>query len=310
MSVSTAPTKQSAAGPQRRLFGRDWVKWLFLLPAVIWILAFTIFPFAYAVRTSLYHYRSGRLIRYIGLDNYRRLWEDEFVRQDLRTTFQFVISAVAIEMVLGFALALLFNREMRGRGLLRSFMTLPLFATPVAVGYLGITLFYEAQDRHGPINALIEGLGGSAVPWLADPFWAKAAIILVDVWQWTPFVFLVTLAGLQGLPQDIVEASRVDGSSSWQTLRHVVLPLMAPLLFLVLLLRVIDAFKAVEIVASMTLGGPGNATELYGRLVYLTARQESRFGYAAAQGFLLLFIVMLLVTLLWGRIRHIYEPQR
>jgi multiple sugar transport system permease protein len=177
----------------------------------------------------------------------------------------------------------------------------------VAVGYLGITLYYE-QD--GPVNALITRFGGPQIHWLSDPFWAKWAVILVDVWQWTPFVFLIALAGLQGLPQDLIEAARVDGASFWQVLRSITLPLMAPLLWLILLLRMIDAFKVFDIVSSLTLGGPGRATEVYTRYVYLTARRFQNYGDASAQSFLLLVIVMVLVSLLWGRIRHIYEVQR
>lgn len=290
-----------APGRQR---SRDSAKWMFLLPAVGWILIFTIFPLLYAIRMSLHAYRFGQEGAFIGLGNFQRLLTDDVLHSDLITTFQFVVSSVAIEMVLGIALALLFNREMRGRGFLRTLATLPLFATPVAIGYLGITLFYE---QGGPINALIQAFGGAQIPWLSNPFWAKVAIILVDVWQWTPFVFLVTLAGLQGLSQDLIEASAVDGANWWQNLTNIVLPLMAPLLWLILLLRMIEAFKVFDTVASMTLGGPGRATEVISRYTYLTMRKFSDYGYAAAQGFLLLLIVSILITLFWGRIKHNYE---
>jgi multiple sugar transport system permease protein len=148
------------------------------------------------------------------------------------------------------------------------------------------------------------------VPWISDPFWAKIAIIIIDVWQWTPFVFLVSLAGLQGLPQDVIEAAEVDGASGFEVLRSITLPLMAPTLWLILLLRTIDAFKVVDVIVSMTQGGPGRATQLYGYYIFLTARRFFNYGGAAAQGFLLLFIVSVLVSLLWGRIRNLYEPAR
>jgi multiple sugar transport system permease protein len=289
-----------------RKASRDRSKWVFLLPAVIWILAFTIFPLIYAIRMSLHAYRFGKEGAFIGLDNFKRLLTDDVLHADLITTFRFVFFSVLIEMILGVALALLFNREMRGRGFLRTLATLPLFATPVAIGYLGITLFYE---EGGPVNSFIRLLGGPQIPWLSNPFWAQVAIIIVDIWQWTPFVFLVTLAGLQGLSQDLTEASSVDGAGWWQNLRYIVLPLMAPLLWLILLLRVIEAFKVFDTVASMTLGGPGRATEVVSRYTYLTMRKFSDYGYAAAQGFLLLLIVSLLISLVWGRIRHNYEVQ-
>jgi multiple sugar transport system permease protein len=280
---------------------------MFLLPAVVWILLFTIFPLLYAIRMSLHAYRFGIEGAFIGLGNYQRLLTDAVLHSDLVTTIQIVVTAVMIEMILGVGLALLFNREMPGRGLLRTLATLPLFATPVAIGYLGITLFYE---EGGPVNAMVGLFGGPQIPWLSSPFWAKVTIILVDVWQWTPFVFLVTLAGLQGMSQDLVEASEVDGATAWQNLLYITLPLLAPLLWLILLLRSIEAFKVFDTVASMTAGGPGRATEVISRYTYLTMRKFSDYGYAAAQGFLLLLIVSVLISLLWGRIKHNYEAQR
>jgi multiple sugar transport system permease protein len=302
----TMPEPQGSP-PRRGQRRHDRTKWFFITPAIVWILLFTIFPLIYALRTSFFAFRSGKELRYVGLDNFRRLFEDEVLRENLQRTITYVIIVVTVEMLLGFGLALLFNREIRGIGSLRTIMVLPLFASPIALGYLGKTIFYEID---GPVNRALMSLGRDGIPWLSDPTWAFVAIMLVDIWQWTPFVFLVTLAGLQGLPQDILEAAEVDGASAIQRLISVTLPLMTPILFLVLILRTIDAFKVVDIVISMTLGGPGRATELYGFYVFRTARRFFNYGEAAAQGFLLLFIVMLLVTLLWGRIRRIYEPEQ
>ena len=173
------------------------------------------------------------------------------------------MTTVSIEMVLGVALALLFNREIRGKNVLRAIMTLPLFATPVAVGYLAITLYYE---ENGPLNALIQFLGGPHIPWLSNPFWAQVAIVIVDIWQWTPFVFLVVLAALQGMPQDLYEAAKVDGASAWQLFRRITLPLLRPTLWLVLLLRMIEAFKVNDI--------PSGARALLGALSLLLGAGE------------------------------------
>jgi multiple sugar transport system permease protein len=133
--------------------------------------------------------------------------------------------------------------------------------------------------------------------------------MIVDVWQWTPFVFLVALAGLQGLPRDLYEAAEVDGAAGFDLFRSITLPLMAPILWLILLLRLVEAFKIFDIPSSLTLGGPGRATEVYSLFTYRTALRFFDHGYAAAQGFLLLFIVMLIVSLLFGRIRGLYEEQ-
>jgi multiple sugar transport system permease protein len=354
------------------VLNRDWSKWLFLLPAVVWILMLTVFPLIYAITTSRYLFRNGKISRFVGWDNYKRLFDikspakdfgtailvgavaaaivlvvgvaikwlsdRDVSREDLRgiartipifavpaalvylartilkdplgeqlnVTFIFVTMAVSVEMVLGFLIALLMNREIRGRGVLRATMTLPIFATPIALGYLFRTIFYE---EGGPANAFLDNFG-LARPWISDPQWARVATAIVDIWQWTPFVFIIALAGLQSLPQDVIEASEVDGANAWQGLRHITLPLMAPILWLILLLRMIDAFKVFDIPSGLTLGGPGRATEYYSLFNYRTARKFFDYGDAAAQAFLLLFIVMVLVSLLWGRIRHVYEQEQ
>jgi multiple sugar transport system permease protein len=284
----------------------DRVKYLFIGPAVIWVLAFTIFPLFYALYTSFYTYRFGQRLGFVGLDNFVRLFGDVNLLSSLRVTLIFVVGTVTTEMILGVGLALLLNREMRGKNVTRGIATLPLFATPVAVGYLAITLYYE-QD--GPINSLISALGGRDVPWLSDPVWALVAVILVDIWQWTPFVFLVTLSGLQSLSSELYDAARVDGASSLQNLRFLTLPLLAPLLWLILLLRLVEAFRVFDIPVSLTLGGPGRATEVYSLYTYRTAMRFFDHGYAAAQGFLLLVIVMLIVSVIFSRVRGLYEEE-
>jgi multiple sugar transport system permease protein len=286
----------------------DRTKWFFLLPAIGWILIFSIFPLLYAIYTSFFSFTTaGKRNQFVGLDNFARLFEDANLHQGLMTTLRFVIATVSVEMILGVLLALLLNREIRGKNILRAIMTLPLFATPVAVGYLAITLYYE---EGGPINSLIQFLGGGNIPWLSHPTWAQVAIIIVDIWQWTPFVFLVTLAALQGLPQDLYEAAKVDGASTTQLFWRITLPLLRPTLWLVLMLRMIEAFKVNDIPYSLTLGGPGQATKVFTMFTYETSRRFKNHGYGAAQSFLLLVIVSLLVALLWGRIREMYEDRR
>ncbi len=375
------------------VLGPAWEKWLFIGPAAFWILALTVFPLAYAVTTSRYAFRTGKIVKDVGWGNYRKLFNDVMfdpatrtqaivhnvlvvvvaavavlavgavvglltnrgdVRQSVRNagkwvplvavpallvslsgdpsalppflgrplptfnifdkdvsftlsiTYIFVAGAVIAEMILGFLLALFFNREMRARSVLRTLITLPIFATPVAIGFLGRTIFYEGG---GPVNSFLQLFGVTPPPWLSDPTWARITTIITDVWEWTPLVFIIALAGLQGLPQDVTEASAVDGAGWWATLRFITLPLMAPILWLILLLRTVDAFKVFDLVVALTLGGPGQATRYYSFFNYQTARKQFFYGEAAAQAFLLLIIVLILVSLLWGRIRHIYQDQ-
>ena len=310
-SVPDRVSSSEEASGQRALPRRgdreDRTKFAFLLPAAVWILIFTIFPLLYAIYTSFWSFRFGTFNQMVGFANYGRLFTDKNLHSALWVTIYFVVVTVSVEMILGFGFAILFNREVRGKNVMRAVMTLPLFATPVAMGYLGITLYYESN---GPINEFIKALGGEGIPWLSNPTWAPIAVMLIDIWQWTPFVFLVSLAGLQGLPQDLYEAGRVDGGSDVQLFRFVTLPLMAPILWLILLLRVVEAFKVFDIPTSLTLGGPGRATEVYSLFTYRTALRFFDHGFAATQGFLLLFIVMFLVTILYGRISGLYEVER
>ena len=157
------------------------------------------------------------------------------------------------------------------------------------------------------MNTFLGLFGIAPVSWLSSGGPALLAVILVDIWQWTPFVFLVSLAGLQSLPQEVYEAADVDGAGGWSKFTSITLPLMQPTLILILLLRLIESFKVFDIPASMTLGGPGRATEVYGLFMHRTALKFFDLGYAAAQGFVLLLVVSTLVGILFRRIRDAYK---
>jgi multiple sugar transport system permease protein len=310
------------------------IKFLFLLPAVLWVLTFTIFPLAYSLYLSFHDVErkvviSGReqvpvvddagnvvlkrdgtprtrtvvnrelqtTFTWNGFANFARAFFDEEVHSAVRVTAIFVIAAVATEIVLGLALAWLFNRQIFGRPVLRSIMVLPIFATPIAVGYLFFTIFYE-------IGGPLEFLG---IPWLSDPTWALVSVILVDIWQWTPFCFLVFLAALQGIPDELIESAMLETSSQWDLWRHVILPLLQPVIIIVLLLRLAEAIKLFDIIATLTKGGPGIATQSYSYLAFTRGFKLNDFGYASAMSYLLLIVVMIIVTLFFRRLRQSYE---
>jgi multiple sugar transport system permease protein len=215
----------------------------------------------------------------------------------VQVTAIFVVAAVAIEIVLGLVFAWLFNRRIFGRPVLRSIMILPIFATPIAVGYLFFTIFYE-------IGGPLEFLG---IPWLSDPGWALVSVILVDIWQWTPFCFLVFLAALQGIPDELIESALLDTNSQWQLWQHVILPILQPVIIIVLLLRLAEAIKLFDIIATLTKGGPGIATQSYSYLAFTRGFKLNDFGYASAMAYLLLIVVMIIVTLFFRRLRQSYE---
>ena len=301
-TTEAAGSKRTARRGIRRIM-QDRTKLAFLLPAAIWVLAFTIFPTLYSLFLTVWNVRLGRSWTFVGFKNFARLLGDANLQNAFKVTLIFVACTVIVEMVLGFLLALLLNREMWGRRFWRAMLILPIFATPAAIGFLGITLFYE---EGGPVNSLLGSLFGWHIPWLSHPVYALMAVILIDVWQWTPFVFLVALAGLQSLPVEIYEAADVDGAAGFQKFWRLTLPLMQPILVIVLLLRLIEAFKVFDIPTAMTLGGPGRATEVYSLFTYRTGLQFFDLGYAAVQGLVLLVVVMIVVSNLFGRIREAY----
>jgi multiple sugar transport system permease protein len=310
------------------------VKFLFLLPAVLWVLAFTMFPLGYSLFFAFHHVErqvviTGReqvpvlgpdgkpalktdgtprtrtnVIRELqttftwsGLANFARAFGDEEVKSAVRVTAIFVAVAVSLELGLGLLLAWLFNGKIYGRPVLRSIMILPIFATPIAVGYLFFTIFYEVG---GPLQF-------THIPWLSDPRWALVSIILVDIWQWTPFCFLVFLAALQGIPDELLESAALETNSQWDLWRHVILPILQPVIIIVLLLRLAEAMKLFDIIATLTKGGPGIATQSYSYLAFTRGFKLNDFGYASAMAFLLLIVVMVVVTLFFRRLRQTYE---
>jgi multiple sugar transport system permease protein len=310
------------------------IKFLFLLPAVLWVLAFTVFPLVSSLYLSFHDVErkvviAGReavpmldaagnvmlkkdgtprtrtvvqrelqtTFTWNNFANFARAFGDEEVHKAVQVTAIFVVAAVATEIILGLALAWLFNRHIFGRPVLRSIMVLPIFATPIAVGYLFFTIFYE-------IGGPLEFLG---IPWLSDPHWALVSVILVDIWQWTPFCFLVFLAALQGIPDELIESALLETHSEWQLWRHVILPLLQPVIIIVLLLRLAEAIKLFDIIATLTKGGPGIATQSYTYLAFTRGFKLNDFGYASAMAYLLLIVVMVIVTVFFRRLRQSYE---
>jgi multiple sugar transport system permease protein len=308
------------------------IRFLFLAPAVIWVLAFTVFPLGYSLYLAFYKIEQKVEVKrekqpmldaagqpvlddagqprtknvvikeqvntatFIGLDNFKRMLTDTQVHEAVRVTLTFVLIAVPLELVLGFLLAVLFNQHIFGRPILRAFMILPIFATPLAVGYTFFTIFYEVG---GP-------LAWTGIPFLSNPTWALMSVIIVDVWQWTPFCFLVFLAALQGVPDELYEAARVDGANAWDMLKEVMLPLLIPTIVIVLLLRMAEALKLFDIPFALTGGGPGVATQPFSMLAFRTGLRFFDLGYASAMSYAFLAVIMIVITLFFRRLRANY----
>lgn len=284
---------------------RSRVKFLFVMPGIVWVLIFTVFPLLYSLRLSFMQARMGTPERFIWFDNFVRAFNDYRVRDSMSVTVFFVIMSVILTVGLGLGLALLFNRPMRGQRVLRSLFTMPLFTAPIALGYLGLTIFHEDV---GAVNTVLRALGVVHLPhWFSEIWPARLAIVLVDVWQWTPFCFLVLLAGLAALPDEIYEAAILDSSSGLDMFRYITLPLLSPVLFTVTILRLVEAFKVLDIPFSMTSGGPGAATQTYSFYIYLTGLRNFNQGYASALAYILLVIMLIIATFFFSRMRAQYE---
>lgn len=284
---------------------RERIKFLFVLPGIAWVLIFTIFPLLYSLRLSFMRARLGQQETFVGLNNFARAFSDYRFWGSVQVTVFFVVISVTLTVLLGLGLALLFHRPLRGQRIFRSLFTMPLFTAPIALGYLGLTIFHEEV---GAVNTVLRAMGMLDLPrWFSNVWLARLAIVLVDVWQWTPFCFLVILAGLQSLPDEIYEAARLDTSSGWDMFRYITFPLLTPVLFTVTILRLVETFKVLDIPFSMTSGGPGSATQTYSFYIYLTGLRNFNTGYASALAYILLIIMLLISMFFFNRLRQIYE---
>ena len=222
---------------------------------------------------------------FAGAANYVRLAHDDLFRAGIANTTVFALGAVTLQMVLGFALALMTSKAMRGRVFYRTVFMLPILVPGIVIGAIW-KLMYSFD--FGVLNQLLGALGLGPFDWLGSTSTALAAVIVVDVWHWTPFVFLLLLAGLESLPQDIYEAAKVDGVTFWQELRYITLPLMLPLIVVTLAFRLLVAFKVFDEIYLLTGGGPGTATEVVSYTIYRRFFTEGQTGYGAAMSVVVL----------------------
>ena len=267
--------------------------YLLLAPSVLIVFAVLIYPLWDGLRASTQFWRYGKPLNDIGLDNYLALWSDPQFLNSLWVTVRFVGLSVALETVLGLALALFCLREFRGIRLLRTVLIVPMVITPVVVAIV-FRLIY-ASDA-GMLTAFSEAMGGTPVQILGDPLRAFLALVALDVWEWTPLMFLILLAGLQSLPTEPFEAARVDGAGAWRVFADITLPMLRPVLAIAIVLRAIDAFGTFDQVFVLTRGGPGEATRLLSIYGYDTAFKFQQTGFAAAM-FVTMGLIMLALAL-------------
>lgn len=264
----------------------------FLLPSILLLLTFTFYPTIYEIATSFFKIDYIKNItKFVGPNNYLQGISDPLFIVAVKNTFYFVILAVFFETFLGLTLALFFSSlKSRYEKLLRGIMLIPMLLPPITVA-LTWKMMYDYN--YGVINFFIKLFGVKAIEWLNSPKIALFSIILTDIWQWSPFAFLVIFAYLQALPQDIYESADVDGANYLQKLRYITLPLIKPAIFLTALLRTIDTFRVFDKVYVMTGGGPGNSTETISFYIYRNAFRYFQIGYSSSIAIMMVVIVLL-----------------
>jgi len=264
----------------------------FVTPAVLIMICGLLYPVSMAFYLSFYDWQIGEdfgKAEYVHFFNFIRMMGDPQVWEVLWVTIRFGFWVIVIEMTLGVALALLLEKPVRGASFFRTVFILPLMISPVVVGLIWRYLF---DARIGWINYYLGAwFGIEPQVWLGDAQLAFFAIVFTDIWQWTPFIFIIVIAGLQALPSEVVEASDIDGANWWQQIFLVKLPMIKSILIIALLMRLIDVFRGLEVMLIMTGGGPGRATELLSLHIYNRAFETQQLGYASAISVLLILVV-------------------
>jgi multiple sugar transport system permease protein len=271
-----------------------WRLWLLMAPALLWLVAMFAAPLLhYAwLSTQAETVLTGLQPRPVGAEQWLRLWNDARFWQDTWQTLRFSAASVALEMLLGLAMALLLHQPLRGRGPLRTISLLP-WALPTTVMALGWRWIFN--DPYGPINQLSNRLGLGPIPFLSNPAITWMAAVWADTWKTTPFVALLLLAGLQTIPSDLYEAAALEGAGPWQSLRRITLPLLTPYLLIALLFRLAQALGVFDLIQVLTGGGPAGSTESLALYAYLNAMRFLDFGYSTTV-MLGSFAVLLLVA--------------
>ncbi|NPV54265.1 MAG: sugar ABC transporter permease [Firmicutes bacterium] len=278
------------------------------VPTVAYLIALTIFPLIYSLYISLFDYTlTGGGAKFVGLGNYAFLLKDPDFWISALNTLIIVASTVSIELVLGMVIAILLNRRWKGFGLFQLLIFIPMMLSPLVLGYFW-KFMYDSQ--FGIINWFLSLVGTGPVSWLTSRALALPSIILVDVWQWTPFMVLIILAGLQTVPVEEYEAASLDRASSWLQFRKITLPYLKPSILLATLLRTIDSFRMFDLVYILTGGGPGNSTQTLSLAAYKYGYQFFQIGKAAALSWVMVIIVNIIVTILMKVIKGKPQSQK
>lgn len=292
VGTAKAPAAPAAVGTRRRRTRLLILAYVLVAPAVLWRLAVAIYPFLNTIYQSFTNNSplSG-VPRFVGLDNFVRMFHDPVILQSLSFTFLFTAASTIVQLVYAMGIALLLNRSFRLRGLVRAVNLLP-WAMPAIVIATASQWMFNAQ--YGMVDDLIARVLPFRPIWLASPILARIVVILLDVWKNAPWASIIILAGLQNVPRELYEASRVDGASSWRTFRSVILPMLAPLIFTLLIFISTYRVLTFDLVYGLTQGGPGNSTTLLSYQIYQLAFTGLYYGYGSAVAVFAFLVVVAL----------------
>ncbi|MEH7239326.1 carbohydrate ABC transporter permease [Bacillus sp. JJ1562] len=271
------------------------IKWVFTMPAVIFVGLMMVMPVGYTLWLSFHEWSMSNVTPplWIAFQNYIDLFNDELFIKSLKLMFYFTIVAVTVETILGVVLAVLMNQHIVGKGIVKTLFLLPMVATPVAVGLIWVLIY---EPNIGIANVFLEFLGIPGQEWLTSQELVMPSLILIDVWEWTPMIALIVLAGLVSLPKDPFEAAMIDGASTWQSFRKITLPLLKPTLYSAVLLRMIDALKTFDIIYATTQGGPGTSSQTINIYGYVLGFQYFKIGQASAL-LMVFFMIVLSISI-------------
>jgi len=274
--------------------------YLLIVPALILIISVVVYPLIYLLSNSFYDFVLIRQAQktFVGFENYWKLILNRDFWYSIMVTAEYVVSSTVLTCLIGLGIAYILDKNLPLTRLFRSIYLLPMVATPVIVA---LTWRHIWNFRFGIMNFLLGKLGIAPVLWLAKPGLALIAIIITDVWQWTPFVIIVLGAGLASVPEELYDAAKVDGCSAWQNFWHVTLPSMRAVVGLTIVIRIMDLFRNADLVYVITAGGPGIATEVLAYSVFKKAFVSFQIGKAAALAFILVIISTVVVSTLLKR---------
>ncbi len=292
-------TPPNVAARVRGLSDRT-IAWLFVAPTIFLLLAINIFPLIWTIRLSFTNFAANKPnaeVKWVGLRNYERILTDDGIWANMQNTAHFLIWTIALQVVIGFALAWLINRKFKGNDLLTTLIVIPMMLSPAVVGNFWTFLY---QPQIGLFNYAVEfftGTPANSFSMLGSVTLAPWAIIIVDTWMWTPFVMLICLAGLRSIPDYIYEAAEIDRASKWRQFWTITVPMVLPFLMLAVLFRGIENFKMFDLVVQLTGGGPGNETLLASIDLKREAFEKWRTGYSSAYAIILFVTVFGLASI-------------